>query len=98
LDERYRFVAAWMTSINSGLLVCEGEMRISEFVQRLADLQAVTGDVEVIIKPFYDELPYELAAAESVNVVEGRSERGERLWIDNFEKEDPRVTTVVRVY
>ena len=37
-------------------------MKISEFIERLESLKQAVGDVEVIIKPFYDEPPYEVAA------------------------------------
>lgn len=73
-------------------------MKISEFVKRMQDLQELVGDVDVIIKPFYDEPPYELAAVECINVVEGKSEEGIPLWIDRFDDDDPRVITRVHVF
>jgi hypothetical protein len=73
-------------------------MKISEFVERLESLKQLAGDVEVIIKPFYDEPPYEVAAVECINVVEGKSEEGQPLWLNNFDDDDPRVITRVHVF
>ena len=54
--------------------------------------------MDVIIQPFYDEAPYEVAGVECINVVEGKTPDGDRVWVDTFEAEDPRVITRVRVF
>ena len=71
-------------------------MRISQFIEKLRSFESVFGDVEVIIKPFYDELPYEPAAVDSVRVVEGKSESGDPLWIESHD--DDREVVRVRVF
>jgi len=75
-----------------------GSMKISEFVKRIQDLQELVGDVEVIIKPFYDEHPYEVAAVECINVVEGKGDDGETRWVDHFDPDNADVITLVHVF
>ncbi len=41
---------------------------------------------------------YEVAGAECINVVEGKTPDGDQVWIDNFDHDDPRVVTRVRVF
>lgn len=73
-------------------------MIISEYIERLEQLKEVAGDVDVIVQPFYDEAPYEVAGAECIRVVEGKTPDGDKVWVENFEVNDPRIVTRVRVF
>lgn len=40
----------------------------------------------------------EVAGAECIRVVEGKTPDGDKVWVENFEAEDPRIVTRVRVF
>lgn len=73
-------------------------MIISEFIDRLEQLKEVAGDVDVIIQPFYDEAAYEVAGAECIRVIEGRTQKGDAVWVEDGSENNPRVVTRVRVF
>jgi hypothetical protein len=83
---------------SKSLPVLGGIMIISEFIERLEQLKEVAGDVDVIIQPCYDEPFYEIAGAECIRVVEGKTPDGDKVWVGNFEPDDPRIVTRIRVF